>query len=136
MGEAIAICAQEGAREGARLAAMAHDFVENVARAVDGVQLNGHPTDRIPGNCSLSIEGVEPLALMRRLREVASFSASSACATNTIETSHVLVAMFGETARARQAFRVSPGRLTTQREFSEFEHSLVAAVGDLRRFAA
>lgn len=136
MAEALAICAKEGRREGERLTVMCRGFGERMVRSLDGVQLNGHPTDRIPGNCSMSIIGVEPLALMHRLRDVASFSASSACSTDKVETSHVLLAMFGDTARARQAFRVSPGRFTTAAELDLFGDALIDAVGELRRFAA
>jgi cysteine desulfurase len=104
--------------------------------SVDGVQLNGDPDNRIPSNCSLSIAGIEPLALMHRLKNVASFSASSACATDKVETSHVLLAMFGDTPRARQAFRVSPGRFTTPSDMSLFAGALIDAVEELRRLAA
>ncbi|MBY0282501.1 MAG: cysteine desulfurase [Sphingomonas sp.] len=136
MAEALAICAKEGRPEGERLTAMCRAFGERVMASVDGVQLNGHPTERIPGNFSLSIAGVEPLALMHRLRDVASFSASSACATDKVETSHVLLAMFGDTARARQAFRVSPGRFTTAADMQIFTVALIDTVGELRRIAA
>ncbi|MES2096776.1 MAG: cysteine desulfurase family protein [Pseudomonadota bacterium] len=136
MAEALAICAKDGRAEGERLSTMCRDFGARIASSLDGVQLNGHPTDRIPGNCSLSIAGVEPLALMHRLRDVASFSASSACSTDKVETSHVLLAMFGDTMRARQAFRVSPGRFTTAAELDMFADALIEAVGELRRFAA
>ena len=136
LAEALSISAKEGRADGARLTRMCADFGSNVASKVGDVQLNGHPTERVPGNCSLSIAGVEPLALMHRLRDVASFSASSACATDKVETSHVLLAMFGDTMRARQAFRVSPGRFTTQSELDGFADALIEAVGDLRRLAA
>jgi cysteine desulfurase len=136
LAEALSICAKEGHLEGDRLRSMCDAFAARVTAAVDGVQLNGHPTERIPGNCSLSIAGVEPLALMHRLRDVASFSASSACATDKVETSHVLIAMFGDTPRARQAFRVSPGRFTTAVEMDTFTQALIDTVGELRRFAA
>ncbi|THD34464.1 MAG: aminotransferase class V-fold PLP-dependent enzyme [Sphingomonas sp.] len=136
MAEALAISSKEGRADDHRLAGMCRTFAARVMSALDGVELNGHPTDRIAGNCSLSIAGVEPLALMHNLREVASFSASSACATDKVETSHVLLAMFGDTPRARQAFRVSPGRFTTEQEMERFTDALIGAVGELRRFAA
>ena len=136
LGEALEIAGREGSREGARLTAMCIAFVERVLRSIDGAVLNGHPADRIPGNVSLSIAGVEPLALMHRLNGVASFSASSACATDKVRTSPVLQAMFGDTARARQAFRVSPGHNTSPEELDLFAASLVGAATDLRRFAA
>jgi len=100
--------------------------------AVPGTQLNGHPTERLVNNLSFSIEGVEPLALIRRLRDRVSFSASSACATDKIETSHVLKAMFGDSERARIAFRVAPGRFTNEAEMNQALQWIVGEVERLR----
>lgn len=136
LGEALEIAGREAAREGARLRQMCTAFTDTILRSVDGAVPNGHPTERIPGNVSLSIAGVEPLALMHRLNQIASFSASSACATDKVQTSHVLLAMFGDTSRARQAFRVSPGRLTTPEGMASFTDALVDTVAEVRRFAA
>jgi len=134
--EPLRISARMASKEAERLTGLADRFRARILSEVEGAQLNGHPTERLPGHVSLSIEGVEPLALMHRLKDVASFSASSACATNTVETSHVLLAMFGDGPRARLAFRVSAGRFTTPREMATFTDALVAQVGELRRFAA
>lgn len=136
LGEALELAGREGAREGVRLKDMCGRLIDRVTAAVPGVQLNGHPTERIPGNVSLSIGGVEPLALMHRLNPVASFSASSACSTDKVKTSDVLLAMFGDTARARQAFRISPGRGTSSDDLLSFADRLADAVQELRRFAA
>jgi cysteine desulfurase len=136
LGEALAIAGREASREGARLTKMCAEFNEWMLASIDGAVANGHPTERIPGNTSFSIAGIEPLALMHRLNQVASFSASSACATDRVETSHVLLAMFGDTARARQAFRVSPGRFTKREELFTFGEALTTVVDELRQFAA
>ncbi|MEH3098690.1 cysteine desulfurase family protein [Sphingomonas adhaesiva] len=136
MGEAIALAGRGQDKERARLAAMAERFRTLVVSELDGVMFNGPFEQRLPGNISLSIDGVEPLALMHRLNGIASFSASSACSTEKVETSPVLLAMFGDTPRARQAFRVSPGRFTTADELMQFAEALVREVRDLRRFAA
>ncbi|WP_205479532.1 cysteine desulfurase family protein [Sphingomonas arenae] len=136
LGEALEIASREGDREGQRLRDLCDAFVERVTGALEGVFYNGHPEYRIPGNVSLSIAGVEPLALMHRLNGVASFSASSACATDKVRTSHVLLAMFGDTQRARGAFRISPGRSTAKSDLLRFADGLIEAVGELRRFAA
>lgn len=136
LGEALAIAGREGRRESDRLRTMCAAFIARVTTSIDGVSVNGHPTERIPGNVSLSIAGVEPLALMHRLNHTASFSASSACATDKVQTSHVLIAMFGDTPRARQAFRVSPGHATTDAEMALFADATINAVAELRRFAA
>lgn len=136
LAEAVRIVVEQGSTDAARLREMRDTFEAAVTAAIDGVSLNGHPTDRLPGLSSLSIAGVEPLALMHRLNHMASFSASSACATDKVETSHVLKAMFGEGPRARQAFRVSPGRFTTATEIEAFTAALVEQVESLRRYAA
>ncbi len=136
IGAALEIAGREGEAEGARLRSMCDAFIARVSAAVDGVQLNGHPTERLPGNIALSIAGVEPLALMHRLNDVASFSASSACATDKVKTSDVLIAMFGDTPRARQSFRVSPGHSTVAAALDAFASALLSVVGELRRFAA
>jgi cysteine desulfurase len=114
MGEALALARRSAVAESERLRRMCDAFRDRLLAEVPGAQLNGHPTERLANNLSFSIDGVEPLALIRRLREQVSFSASSACATDKIETSHVLKAMFGDTARARAAFRIAPGRFTSQ----------------------
>ena len=136
LGQALEIAGRESRTERERLKRLCAQFVTQVSAQISGVAFNGHPTERIPGNVSLSIDGVEPLALMHRLNDVASFSASSACATDKVKTSDVLVAMFGDTARSRQAFRISPGRTTTGQDLSMFADHLISAVGELRRFAA
>jgi len=136
MGESVALAIRGQDKERARLAAMADAFRAFVAAELDGGAFNGDPIERLPGNISLSIEGVEPLALMHRLNGVASFSASSACSTEKVETSPVLLAMFGDTPRARQAFRLSPGRFTTADELMRFAALLVSEVRDLRLFVA
>lgn len=136
LGAALELAGREGRSESARLTALCDDFVALVSSSLAGVSHNGHPFERIPGNVSLSIAGVEPLALMHRLNAVASFSASSACATDKVKTSDVLIAMFGDTPRARQAFRVSPGRGTSADDLTGFATQLISAAQELRRFAA
>jgi cysteine desulfurase len=78
------------------------------------------------------VEDVEPLALMRRLRGEVSFSASSACSTDKIETSPVLLAMFGDSPRARRAFRIAPGRFTTEEEMQRAVSAITETIADLR----
>lgn len=133
-GEAAAIASKDRAKVRKHLIACGDIFRETMMAQIQGIQLNGHPTHRLPSNLSFSISGIEPLALMRILRDKISFSASSACATTEIKTSPVLLAMFGETPRAREAFRVSCGKFTS---FDEAKHAgqvFVESVTLLRNF--
>jgi cysteine desulfurase len=126
MGEALAIAAKQGQSDVMRLHAMVARMRARFEAEIPTIIFNGDPERRIPNNLSISIPGVEPLALIRRLSAEISFSASSACATEKIETSPVLVAMFGDTLRARTAFRLSPGRFTTQAELDQATDRIVA----------
>jgi len=136
LGEAMAVAAQQGKADATRLDAMTARARARLATAIPDILFNGDTERRIANNLSISIAGVEPLALIRRLRDRISFSASSACATEKIETSHVLLAMFGNSPRARSAFRLSPGRFTTEAQIEEAIDLLVVEVQRLRGSSA
>jgi cysteine desulfurase len=66
-------------------------FWECLQSGISGITVNGHPDERLPGNLSLTIEGVPA----RRLRQLSSLalSSSSACTSRWRESSHVLRAI-------------------------------------------
>lgn len=132
IGESLALAKRTAKADGLRLRKMCDGFRDRLQSEASGVQLNGHPTERLANNLSFSIDGIEPLVLMRRLRETVSFSASSACATDKIETSHVLKAMFGDTVRARSAFRIAPGRYTAQSDMDQVLAEMLLEIKLLR----
>lgn len=135
LGEALARAVNQRGIDAERLRASCGALYQRLANA-GGVWLNGHPDERLPNSLSLSAEGVEPLALIRMLRGTVSFSASSACATHEVRTSHVLLAMFGDSWRARQAFRLAPGRFTTEDELDLAAERLAEGIARLRRLVS
>jgi len=94
------------------------DQLEKELKETLAVQVNGNTEARLPNTMSLTIDGVVPQALMQKLKDDICFSASSACATEHVETSHVLLAMFGDTPRACNAFRLGLGRQTRREDIS------------------
>ncbi|QEE24965.1 cysteine desulfurase [Rhodanobacter glycinis] len=132
MGEAMELSRRDLAMTRELVSANRDRLKNQLIATIDGAQLNGHPTERLPNNLSLSITGVEPLALMRLIRNEIAFSASSACATHEVRTSHVLLAMFGECPRARGAFRLSPGRFTTTEQVDEAMVAITMGINRLR----
>lgn len=136
MGEAMSLAKKSAKVEGPRLRVLCEDFCVRLIAEAPGTSLNGHPTERLANNLSFSVEGVEPLALMRRLRDTVSFSASSACATDKIETSHVLFAMFGDSPRARNAFRIAPGRFTLKTDMDRVLDLMIREISRLRNVAS
>lgn len=76
------------------------------------VQINGHPTRRVPGIVNLAFSGIEAETLMAALPELA-VSSGSACNSATVEPSHVLLGMGLERSRALNSLRFSFGRATS-----------------------
>ena len=127
MGEAFAIAARSRAADASKLRRLCGRFSEALSAAVPGLEINGPERDqRLANNLSFSIPDVEPLALIRRLNERVSFSASSACSSGRVVTSKVLMAMFGDVPRARRAFRIAPGRFTTEREMNDAAQAMAS----------
>jgi cysteine desulfurase len=88
--------------------------------AVEGVELTGHPTERLPGLLSLLVRGADGVAISVALDlDGIAASTGSACATGSPEPSHVLTAMGYTDAEALGALRLSLGRATTDAEVSE-----------------
>ncbi len=103
----------------ARLLAQ-RDRLAAAVLSVDGVELTGHPTDRLPGLLSLIVHGVDggSVALALDLEGIAC-SVGSACNTGSAEVSHVLSAMGYPADEAAGSLRFSLGRTTTDAEIDE-----------------
>lgn len=120
----------------ARLAAL-RDRLAAALLAVDGVELTGHPTDRLPGLLSVIVRGVDgaSVALALDLEGVAA-SVGSACATGSSEVSHVLTAMGYPADEARGSLRLSLGRTTTEAEIEEAARIIPGVIARMAGAAA
>jgi cysteine desulfurase len=88
--------------------------------AVDGVEITGHPAERLPGLLSLRVRGADGVAISVALDlDGIAASTGSACSTGSPEPSHVLTAMGYTDAEALGALRLSMGRSTTDAEVGE-----------------
>ena len=82
--------------------------------AIEGVELTGHPRDRLPGLLSVLVRGLDGASLVHALDlEGVCCSTGSACTTGSTEPSHVLTAMGVPDEEARGALRLSLGRTTS-----------------------
>src|SRR5262249_60280123 len=82
---------------------------------LDEVFLNGHPTQRLPGNLNLSFAYVKGEALLMSLKDVA-VSSGSACTSANPEPSYVLRALGVEEELAHGRIRFGLGRFPTEEE--------------------
>lgn len=114
-GEAVRLACEEMPTEVPRLRALTEYALGRLKGVIEGTELNGHPTQRLPHNLNVSIQGLESRALVVLLKNVA-ISTGSACTSNKVEPSHVIQALGFGPERAHSAIRLSLGRMTTIKE--------------------
>jgi cysteine desulfurase len=118
-----------------RLAAQ-RERLQRAVLAVDGVELTGHPRDRLPGLLSVIARETDgsAVALSLDLEGIAT-SVGSACTTGSTEVSHVLTAMGFPEEEARGALRISLGRTTTDDEIETASEVVPRVLAMMRRAA-
>ena len=109
-------------------------FLSEIRSVIPDVILNGTDgEDRLPNNLHVSFANVDGEALLRILdRAGIAASAGSACASGTLEESHVLTAMGISKDLAKSSIRFSVGKQTTREDIDYTVSVLVDAVGRLR----
>lgn len=114
---AIELAVAEQHDTAARFSVLGHAFWSHLRSVVPSAALNGPPADaadRLANTWNVSLPVVDGRTLVARLDlEGLSVSAGSACASGSLEPSHVLLAMGRARDAARAAIRVSFGRSTT-----------------------
>ena len=98
------------------------------------IHLNGHPEQRLPGNLNLCFAGVQSHALLMGLKSVA-VSTGSACDSESVKASHVLVAMGVPNELALTTVRFGLGRYNTAEEVDVVADEVVKVVNRLRELA-
>lgn len=98
-----------------------------------GVHLNGHPTQRLPGNLNISVEGVDGAALLLGLQPVMAVSSGAACSSATTAPSHVLTALGHSEQLAYASVRFGIGRFNTPAEIDLVAQQAIATISSLRR---
>ena len=117
MAEALKIACTDIISSGAKIAEKRDRLINGIINSIEGVQLNGHPTMRLPGNVNISFEKTLAQSLLMRLDSAGiAASAGSACASGSLETSHVLLAMGVPQNKAKGSIRLTLSCNTTDED--------------------
>lgn len=114
---AIELAVREQPEYAARTARLCRSLWDQLTAKIPRVELNGPALDapRLPNTINVGLPGVESRTLVARLDlEGLEVSAGSACASGSLEPSHVLLALGHAPERARGALRVSFGRASCE----------------------
>ncbi|MDD2647766.1 MAG: cysteine desulfurase NifS [Eubacteriales bacterium] len=133
LGEAITLAVSEMPEISARIAKMRDRLIGEILRNIPETRLNGHPTERLPGNVNISFEGIEGEALLLSLDlQGIAGSSGSACTSGSLDPSHVLLAMGLRHETAHGSLRLSLGRDNTEEEVTKVLAALDVIVKRLR----
>ncbi|CCQ62190.1 cysteine desulfurase family protein [Crocosphaera watsonii WH 8501] len=131
-GKAIELSLEELETENKRQTEL-RDRLQKQLLSLEGVHLNGHPTQRLAGNINVSIEGVDGAALLLALQGNVALSSGSACTSTTTKPSHVLKALGHSDKLAYSSLRFGLGRFTTCQEIDIISKLIIDTVKSLRQ---
>jgi cysteine desulfurase len=132
--KAVEIALAEQATETERLTQLRQQLWQQLLQ-LDGIHLNGHPTQRLPGNLNISVEGVDGAALLLGLQPVMAVSSGAACASTKTAPSPVLLALGYSEQLAYASIRFGIGRFNTAEEIDKVAEQAIATIQSLRKQA-
>lgn len=134
LGKAAELCRSEMADEIKRTYALRERLRSRIMDNLPESYLNGHPTERLPGNANISFAYVEGEGLMMGIKDVA-VSSGSACTSASLEPSYVLRALGVGDELAHSSIRFGLGRFNTEEEVDFVSDLVVREVTRLREMS-
>lgn len=98
-----------------------------------GGKLNGHPAKRIVHNLNIFFRGIESKAVINSISKKVAISAGSACTTQTVEPSHVLLALGFDEERSHSSIRIGVGRFNTTEEIDFATSEIISVVENITK---
>jgi cysteine desulfurase len=115
LGAACEIAGMEMPEEARRLIQLRSQLQAGLFERLDEIYVNGHPTERLPGNLNVSFAYVEGESLLMGINDIA-VSSGSACTSATLEPSYVIRALGIDDELAHSSIRFGLGRFNTLEE--------------------
>ncbi|MGL6096428.1 MAG: IscS subfamily cysteine desulfurase [Fimbriiglobus sp.] len=134
LGAAADLARREMAEETKRTFELRERLRKGIMSQLPETYLNGHPTERLPGNANISFAYVEGEGLMMGIKDVA-VSSGSACTSASLEPSYVLRALGVGDELAHSSIRFGIGRFTTAEEIDYVTDLVVREVARLREMS-
>ncbi|MBQ4428958.1 MAG: cysteine desulfurase NifS [Clostridia bacterium] len=136
LGKAIELACSAIDETSAMMTHLRDKLMTGIAGSIPEVKLNGHPTERLPGNVNFSIKYIEgeSILLMLDINGIAA-SSGSACTSGSLDPSHVLLAMGLPHEIAHGSLRLTLGDDTTEEEVDYVLEVLPKVVERLRKMS-
>lgn len=133
MGKAVELAFCNMRRRIRREMMLRNYLIEKIMHEIKGVRLNGHPTNRLPGNVNVSFSGVDGASLLILLYEDGiCASGGSACNTGEERVSYVIGALGVPDEYAAGTVRMTLSGETTRKEIDRAVEALKQNLRKLR----
>lgn len=133
LGKAIELASEEIEQNTKKLIYLRDKLINGILENIPYSKLNGHPTDRLPGNCNISFDFIEGESMLLLLdsKGIAA-SSGSACTSGSLDPSHVLLAIGLPHEKAHGSLRMTLEQYNTEQEVDTVLKELPAIVSKLR----
>lgn len=133
LGKSIEIATGNLEEHSRKLITLRDRTIDEVIRKIPFVKLNGHRTQRLPGNVNFSLEFIEgeSVLLMLDMKGIAA-STGSACSSGSLDPSHILLALGVSPELANGSLRLTFGEENTQEDVDCLMEVLPSIVQRLR----
>lgn len=108
---------------------------ENKIKSLTDCWIIGADQERAPHITSLNLPGVDNEALIAAVNDRLAIASGSACTSEKVEPSHVLMAMFNDREIADTTVRISYGWFNTEAEVLEAAEIIAKAAETIRSFS-
>jgi len=134
LGKACELAKNEMPAENERVFGLREKLRKGIMDEIPDVYINGHPTERLPGNLNVSFAYVEGESLLMGINDIA-VSSGSACTSASLEPSYVLKALGVGEELAHSSIRFGLGRFNTEEEVDYTIGRVNEAVNRLRELS-
>jgi cysteine desulfurase len=136
LGSAIELAMQELEDYNHKLRVLRDRLIKEVLEKIPYARLNGHPTQRLPGNANFSFEFIEgeSLLLMLDMKGIAA-SSGSACTSGSLDPSHVLLSIGLPHEIAHGSLRLTFGDKNTEEDIDYVMEVLPPIIERLREMS-
>ncbi len=131
LGAACRVASRRLAQDHTHMAELRDRLQERLFGQVQGLVLNGHPSERLPNTLNVSVPGLEGARILGGVPGILA-STGAACHDRSIRLSHVLSAMGVAPEIGMGALRFSVGRHTVAAEIERAADLIVNRIAEMR----
>lgn len=125
MGKAIEIANKNLNEYQEQMSYLRDEAIKQILKSIPNTKLNGHATDRLPGNVNIVFKGMEAETMILKLDKMGfAVSSGSACASGSPEPSHVLKAIGLSHEMAQCSLRFTFGKENNTKDVEDLVKAL------------